>query len=260
MKQARIKVTDRPDLYDWLYEEYTGDIPMYRSLAESHAEVLECGIGTGRVAIPLANSGRIVFGIDNSPAMLQRLEGKLKEQPPAIRDSIHWYRADMRDFDLGRKFSFIYAPFSTFNYLLTIEDQKASLAAIRRHITAQGTLVLEILSFSLYPKWLDNEPVMRLVKEKTDPKTGKTVAMWKFGKFDSATQIVTEERHFRFYDATGKFEREETVFWENRFFFLGEMRLLLEASGFKTVAVYGDYSFGPYRHTSKFAVVVAKPI
>ena len=165
----------------------------------------------------------------------------------------------MRDFDLGQTFPFIYVPFSTFNYLLSPEEQKASLAMIRRHIAPQGTLVLEVLSYSYCPAWFDNEPVMRRVKKRVNQKTGKTIELWKTASFDSAKQIITENRHFRFYNAAGRFEGEEVVFWENRFFFLGEMQLLLETAGFETVAVYGDFDFGSYRHTSQVAVVVARP-
>lgn len=252
-------MTERPDLYDWLYSEQTEDIPMYRSLAEGHSVVLECGIGSGRIAIPFAENGTVVYGIDNSPEMLQRLDSKLRNLPKVIQERIHAYQADMRDFDLGREFSFIFIPFSTFNYLLTIEDQKASLLAIRNHLIEQGTLVLELLSFSLFPNWLDNDTAMRKVARRIDPDTGKAVEMWRVIRFDSATQIVEQDRHFRFYDANGVLEEEIVVLWRNRFFFMGEMQLLLEATGFEITNIYGDCNFGAYRHTSEFAVIVAKP-
>jgi SAM-dependent methyltransferase len=254
------EVPDRPDLYDWLYDDFEDDVPMYVSFAKPHTTVLECGIGTGRIAIPLAESGKIVYGIDNSQAMLQLLERKLSNCPQAIQDRIHYQLADMRDFDLGRTFSLIYVPFSTFNYLMLMEDQKASLRSFQKHLEPQGTLVLELLSYSLYPGWLENEPVMRKVKEGLDTETGSFIEMWKTGNFDSARQIATENRYFRFHNSSGELEKEEFVFWQNRFFFLGEIQLLLEATGFEITNIYGDFKFGPYRHRSESVVVVSKPL
>lgn len=254
----KLRITDRPDLYDWLYDDFADDIPMYISLVKSHDKVLECGIGTGRIAIPLAEDGKVVYGIDNSAEMLEKFENKIAGYPDSIKRNIQTHLADMRDFDLDQKFPIAIIPFSTFNYLLSIEDQKASLAAIRQHLTNRGTIVLELLSFSLYPAWFENEPIMRKVKEKQDTQTGQIVQLWKVVGFDSAKQVITEHRHFRFCDAEGRFEKEDVVFWENRFFFLGEIVLLLEAEGYEIENIYGDFAFKPYDHNSQVIVVVAK--
>jgi SAM-dependent methyltransferase len=254
----KLRITDRPDLYDWLYDDFAEDVPMYISLTRSHDKVLECGVGTGRIAIPLAREGKIVYGIDNSAEMLEQLKNKVAANAEPITKTIHPLLADMRHFDLAQKFPIAIVPFSTFNYLLSLEDQRSSLAAIRQHLTNDGTIVLELISFSLYPAWFENDPTMRLVKEKQDPQTGQIAQLWKVAGFDSATQIITENRHFRFYDARGLFEKEEVVYWENRFFFLGEIQLLLESAGFEIVNVYGDFAFKQYAHDSQVMVVVAR--
>lgn len=259
MDTGHASVSQRPDLYDWHYIDQVEDIPMYCALAEGHSEVLECGIGSGRIAIPMAEAGKIVYGIDSSPEMLGRLEAKLKDFPESVRKKVRFYQADMRDFDLGRKFSHILVPFSTFNYLLTLKDQKKSLLSIRRHLAPQGTLVLELLSFSLFPKWLDNDNLLRKVITRRDPGTGKAVELWRVVRFDSASQIVEQDRHYRFYDESGVLEKEMVVLWRNRFFLMGEMQLLLDATGFEVTNIYGDCDFGPYEHHSEFAVVIAKP-
>src|SRR5436309_8100773 len=68
-----------PSWYDaWAdrYEDWstnlTGDIPFYVGLArEADGPLVELAVGTGRVAIPVAQAtGRRVVGIDSSPAML----------------------------------------------------------------------------------------------------------------------------------------------------------------------------------------------
>ena len=253
-----VKITERPDLYDWLYDDFTSDIPMYSHLVESHEEVLECGIGTGRIALPLASEGKIIYGIDNSSEMLCVLEKKMSNYPLSIKEKIKIFRADMRDFDLNRKFSLIYIPFSTFNYLLTVEDQKLALTSIFNHLNSTGELVIELLSPSYFIGWLDVKPVLKKVKQRSDPNSNKTIEMWKECDFNSASQIVTEHRYFKFFNTDGLLEREELIHWKNRLFFLGELNLLLEFSGFDIKHIYGDFNLGPYKHESEVFIVVAK--
>lgn len=252
-----VSVPDRPDLYDWLYHDYLADIPMYCSLADQYDEVLECGIGTGRVAVPLALKDKVVYGIDKSAQMLKALDQKLDHYPHKVRDSIKVFEADMRDFDLGRKFPIIFCILGTFNYLLTLHDQQACLDALRKQTVKGGKLVLELLSYSLYPGWLHNDPSLKLFKHENDPTIGQSIEMWKLETFDSSTQIVKAMRYFKFYNSAGQMVKEEKIFWENRFFFLGEIQLLLQAAGFQIDDIYGDYQFGPYHHGSEFVVIVA---
>ncbi|MGB9135483.1 MAG: class I SAM-dependent methyltransferase [Candidatus Bathyarchaeia archaeon] len=252
-----VEVQDRPDLYDWQYD-HTDDVRMYHDLAERHDILLECGIGTGRVAIPLAKSGKTVYGIDNSRHMLDHLEKKLSMLPD-VYERVKCVEADMRDFNLEQQFSFIYVPFSTFNYLLTIEDQRKALGAIRKHLTDDGILVLEILSFSFHPRWLDNTRHIEEIKKGPFPETEEEVHLQAVTEFDSSTQIVVETRFFSFFDQNGNLTGTEKVVWRNRYFPIGEMRLLLESCGFALDALYGDWKMGEYCHESEFAVLIAKP-
>ena len=60
------------DVYDAVYSYVRDDIPFYLGEALSiGGPVLELGCGTGRVAIPIAQTGVNVVGIDNSDAMLE---------------------------------------------------------------------------------------------------------------------------------------------------------------------------------------------
>jgi len=62
-------VASYPELYDLLHDGNDNDVDFYSCLSAGHETVLECGIGSGRVAIPLAKLGRKVHGIDNSKQM-----------------------------------------------------------------------------------------------------------------------------------------------------------------------------------------------
>ena len=254
------EVPDRPRLYDWLYHKTSKDFEMYRRLTEGHERILEVAVGTGRLAIPLAEGGKQVFGIDYSDAMLQAFRDKLPDLPDDVRSRIQLAQADMRDFDLGERFSFVFIPFGSFVYLLSIEDQKACLASLRRHLAPGGTIVIDVPTWAEArdERWLENDPNVMKVKQDTNPETGKATEMWSTFRFDSSTQIMEQDRHYRVYDHNGYLESEQTVLWRSRFFLIGEMRLLAELSGLQITEIYGDFQLGPYQHDSEVAVLVMK--
>jgi SAM-dependent methyltransferase len=99
--------------------------------------VLELGIGTGRIAVPLAAKGLKVFGIDASEKMVE----KMREKPGG--DAIPVVFGNFADVKIGGQFSLIYVVFSTFFALLTQEEQVHCLQRVARHLTPEGTFVME---------------------------------------------------------------------------------------------------------------------
>jgi hypothetical protein len=99
---------------------------------------LELGIGTGRVALPLQEAGVEVHGIDASQAMV----AKLRAKPDG--DRIPVTMGDFVDFSLDTRFRLIYVAFNTFFGLLTQQDQIACLRAVARHLSDEGSFVVEL--------------------------------------------------------------------------------------------------------------------
>jgi SAM-dependent methyltransferase len=100
--------------------------------------VLELGIGTGRVALPLAAAtGLAVFGIDASERMVEQLRAKRGG------DAIGVTMGDFADFALGRTFSLVYVVFNTFFSLLTQDEQVRSFECVGAHLAPGGRFVME---------------------------------------------------------------------------------------------------------------------
>src|SRR5689334_10632334 len=89
--------------------------------------VLELGCGTGRVLLPIARAGVEVTGLDRSRPMLDKARANLARENEAVRARVHLHEGDMRDFDLGRRFALVLAPFRSFQHLVEIDDQLAAL-------------------------------------------------------------------------------------------------------------------------------------
>jgi SAM-dependent methyltransferase len=101
------------------------------------AKTLELGIGTGRIALPLAQTGIEVHGIDASKAMVK----KLRDKPGGgdIPVSI----SNFADFRLEERFSLIYVVFNTFFALLSQEEQVRCFENVSRHLGDGGAFVIE---------------------------------------------------------------------------------------------------------------------
>jgi SAM-dependent methyltransferase len=99
--------------------------------------VLELGIGTGRIALPLREKGLEVRGIDASLRMIDEL--RKKPGGAAIPVAI----GDFADVAVEGKFSLIYVVFNTLFVLLTQEDQVRCFANVARHLLPDGLFVIE---------------------------------------------------------------------------------------------------------------------
>src|SRR3954452_9862005 len=98
---------------------------------------LEFAIGTGRIALPLAERGVRVAGIDNSEAMLARL----REKPGAER--IEAVAGDMAATRLDGEFSLVYLVFNTIFNLTTQDGQVACFQNGAAHLGSGGRFVIE---------------------------------------------------------------------------------------------------------------------
>jgi SAM-dependent methyltransferase len=132
------------DVYDEWYSDID-DIPSVIALLAEHAphRVLELGVGTGRIAIPLARhlaaqrSDARVTGIDESPEMLARL---------ATNDTERLVRAvlgDMAHEIPDGDFDLVYVSYNTFFNLAGREQQARCLANLAAHLAPGGLFVLD---------------------------------------------------------------------------------------------------------------------
>ena len=100
-----------------------------------HGPILELGIGTGRIALPLVQRGFEVHGVDASRAMVDKLRAK-----PA-GDRITLVIDDFSGVPVEGQFSLIFVVFNTFFCLLSQEDQVRCFAEVARHLTEDGAFV-----------------------------------------------------------------------------------------------------------------------
>src|SRR5271163_1056112 len=81
------------------------DVNFYREIAATYGgPILELGCGTGRITMPLAESGQRITGIDISRKMLERAEQKRAALNAEQRERVRLVQGDMTRFDLSEQF------------------------------------------------------------------------------------------------------------------------------------------------------------
>ena len=129
------------DVYDEMHPNpgnvAPGDTAAALAKLAGDGPVLELGIGTGRIALPLTATGVDVHGIDASQAMVDKMLAK-----PGGAD-IPVTIGDFSSFALDRQFSLVYVVFNTLFNLRTQDDQVRCFESVAEHLQPGGRFVIE---------------------------------------------------------------------------------------------------------------------
>jgi SAM-dependent methyltransferase len=128
------------DIYDELYEGMLDTESTVEFLAElaGKGPVLELAVGTGRVALPLAERGIEVHGIDSSDSMVERLRAK------EGGDRIQVTMGDFAEVGVDGRFTLIYVVFNTLFALTSQEEQVRCFRNAAEHLEEEGHFVVEV--------------------------------------------------------------------------------------------------------------------
>src|SRR3982750_829342 len=125
------------------------DVPFFLGqLPKRKQDILELAVGTARAAIPIAQAGHRVVGVDYAADMLAI--ARRKRDDVGIRESqLRLIHADVMDLKLGTKFDWVCLFFNTFLNFTTLEQQDRLLQTVRRHLKPTGRFWLDIFQPNL---------------------------------------------------------------------------------------------------------------
>jgi SAM-dependent methyltransferase len=233
------------EAYDAFYmssgPQIAGDVAFYERVArEVGGPVLELACGTGRIAVPLAKAGLHVTGVDRSEAMLTIARCKVAALPDSVRERLTLVNQDMSALDLGRRFGFVLVPFRSFQALLTIDLQRKSLDAIRRHLESTGRLALHLfdprldllIDASITPPGLSG----------THPETGRRyLGEILRTNFDHLNQVRRDLWRYVEIGPNGEVLAEDAREMALRWTYRWELHHLLSLCGLAVEAEYSDF-------------------
>ncbi len=245
------KITDMPLLYDLLYQGVVEDIVMYLKIAQPYKEILEYGAGTGRVTIPLLEAGHSVWAVDLEMKMLNRLNQKVKNKK--IRQNLKLIRANICEYRAPQKFSCIIVPLTTFNYLLTLEQQNNCLKGIYDNLANDGIAVIELLSLKTFGK---NDEKLQFVKNiKIDDETN--YQYFRKTKLDLAKRSIKQKRVFKLFKKNVQIDTQELI-WINRFVTIDDFSKLCAQNNLEIVNIFGDCQMNTYDAKSEDVFLIIK--
>ncbi len=210
--------------------------PVVETLANfaGNGTALEFGIGTGRIALPLAERGVRVHGIDASEPMVARLRAKPGAEEIAVTIG------DFATTSVDGQFSLVYLVFNTIFNLITQEEQVACFRNAAAHLEGGGRFVIEAVVPDL----------QRLGPGENISVIGVDAREMSFDVYDVATQRLTSH-HFVISD-----DRVSSYPVEARYAWPSELDLMARLAGFTLRERWGGWKREPFTSSSRSHVSV----
>lgn len=232
---------------------------------------MELAAGSGRLAIPLAQAGHRVVGVDLEPAMLERARRRVATggQGRSLRDRLTWVQANLVDID--QRWSAV-APDGTpggpagfglgilaIGSILLLPDataQRAAVATLARLLAPGGVAVID--AWLVGPAELatyDGSTTLEWVR--TDPETGATVTKLASGRHEPGSdrlRLLTTFEEARGGDPVLTWRRDDTL----RLIEPDELLGFVAQAGLVVEAVAGDPEMTPLEPDADRVVVVAR--
>jgi SAM-dependent methyltransferase len=211
-------------LYDAWSRSVTEDVAFYVDEArDSGGPVVELGVGTGRIAVPVAQAGVPVIGVDSSLGMLEVCRQRAEsEGVAALVDLRH---GDLRAPPVPERVDLVTAPFRSLLHLEDDGERFEALVAARELLKPGGRFVFDVFAPSVEDiretdgRWLEREP-----------------GIWERAAWDEQERVLT----LAVKGTSG--ETEMRLAWLPP----GGWRALLEEAGFEVLACYGWFDGRPY--------------
>jgi SAM-dependent methyltransferase len=225
------------ELYDRWSRSVTEDVPFYVDEARAAGgPVIELGIGTGRIAVPIAHAGIPVTGIDSSWRMLRVCRERAKQE--GVADLLDLRLGDLRHPPVETTARLVICPFRSYLHLHTDADRREALRAAWKLLEPGGRLAFDV--FAPAPddiaetdgRWLERE---RGIFERAD---------WS-----------AETRTFVLRVRGPSAETAMELAWTTP----DDWRRLLEEAGFEVVACYGWFDRRPYRGGEDTVWIAQRP-
>src|SRR5580765_2384908 len=218
-------------VYDEWSAGMTADVPFYVDLARSASDgpIVELAVGSGRVAIPVAQAtGRDVIGIDASPAMLELARADATEA--GVRIDLRL--GDMRDLVLDEPAALIYCPYRALLHLPTWSDRRRVFERVAASLRPGGRFAWNVFVFdhriaAEYDERHKSQPVPHILR---------------YDVVDSRIDIVLDDGG------------TSSLWWATKNEWLG----LIDVAGLELEALYGGFENEPFGDDSREYVFVTR--
>jgi SAM-dependent methyltransferase len=224
------------ELYDEWHAGMMDDEGAVATLAELAGDgpILEFGVGTGRLAVPLAARGLDVTGVDISEEML----AQLRQKPERVTAVL----GDMTTVALDRRFSLALIAFSSIFVLATQQDQVKLFRNAAAHLTPGGRFVLE--TYAVGATSGEGNSRLRVARLDNDRLVLSAGLLDPVTSFYNGAWVVIEPSGVKFYPVQGRNVPHH------------ELDLMAELAGLELENRWGDWKGSPFTAQSRLHISI----
>jgi SAM-dependent methyltransferase len=211
-------------LYDPWSRSVTEDVDFYVAEArKAGSPVVELGVGTGRIAVPTAQAGISVIGVDSSEQMLTVCRDRADDA--GVAHLLDLRLGDLREPPVPERVALVTCPFRALLHLDSDGERIQTFLAVREILLPGGTFIFDVFAPSKEDveetdgRWIEREP-----------------GIWERADWDLERRILV---------LSVRGEAGETsmeLAWRAP----DEWRRLLDDAGFEEVRCYGWFDMRPY--------------
>ncbi|MUT66276.1 class I SAM-dependent methyltransferase [Paenibacillus sp. NEAU-GSW1] len=243
-----------------VYDRLMADMPYdkWRQFAEScwarygePSTVVDLGCGTGSIAIPLALSGRSVYGIDLSADMLAVASSKWDDRRSASiarGGSIVWLQQDMRDWQLAEPADCVISFCDCINYLTEEEDVESAFRAAHEGLKEDGLFMFDVHAPSVLERYAEGQPFVLDEEE--------VAYIWTC-EFDEERCEIEHQLTIFAQEQGERFRRFEELHTQ-RAYDPDWIKAALLRAGFSAVELFADFELQPADSDSERLFFVAR--
>ena len=223
------------ELYDPWSASVVEDVAFYLEEARrSGGPVVELGVGTGRIAVPIAADGIEVIGVDSSCGMLDVCARRAALAGVELDLRV----GDLRDPPVAERVPLVICPFRSLLHMHTDDDRRRVLTAAHTLLLPGGRFVFDVFTpddkdiEQTHDRWLEREP-----------------GIFEHAVWDEGARTLTLSVRGR------EGETTMALAWLSP----DEWRALLEETGFEIQACYGWFDRTPYASQEDTIWIARRP-
>ena len=225
-------------VYDPWSRSVVEDVAFYvEEAVASGGPVVELGVGTGRVALPIAQAGVRVIGVDDSERMLHVCAERAAAA--GVSELLDLRVGDLRRPPVAERVPLVLCPFRAYLHLQDDGERVDALVAARDLLVAGGRLIFDVFEpgaddiAETHARWIEREP-----------------GIWERADWDEHARTLT---------LSVRSDAGETTM-QLAWLSPQEWRDLLERAGFEAVACYGWFDRRPYAGGEDSVWIARRPV